>query len=116
MSWKQVRCWTLTCDVCADGWTSDAGQPHFDSRDDARAHALGVGWIVTALRALCSECQEVQVCALAGHRWGRWAAAGPFPSRGGGTWSGRVRYCGVCTVAEWDPPTRRGRSELGEAS
>ena len=115
MPWRQVRCWTLACDVCADGWTSDAGQPHFDTRDDAEAHAVEAGWVVTKLRAVCPECQEVEVCALAGHRWGRWVVAGPFPSRGGGTWSGQVRYCGACAVAEWDPPTRR-RPALGEAS
>lgn len=113
MAMRQVRCWTLVCDVCADGWTSDAGQPHFETRQEAKAHAVAGGWVVTPTRALCRECTESEVCAMAGHRWGRWTAAGPFPSRGGGAWQGRVRHCTLCSVADWDPPVSPPGEALG---
>jgi hypothetical protein len=113
VSWNQVRCWTLTCDNCADGWTDAAGQPHFDSCADAKAHALAAGWVVTATRALCPECIESEMCALAGHRWGRWTRLDPFPSPSSGCC--RVRYCTLCTIGQWDPPIRKFPDKLSEA-
>ncbi len=107
MSWTRVTCWALLCDRCEDGWSAENGQPHFGSRSEATAHARDAGWVVTAGRALCPDCTLYEACALAGHRWQLWEAAGPFPSLGGGSWRGSVRYCGVCEAAQWDPPVQR---------
>jgi hypothetical protein len=114
VSWNQVRCCTLTCDNCADGWTDAAGHPHFDSREDAKAHALAAGWVVTAIRALCPECIETEMCAMAGHRWGRWTALDARLTLSGGTGSRRVRYCTLCSHGDWDPPVARPPRDLGQ--
>lgn len=100
-------CLTVTCDRCGDGWTDLDCEPHFATSADAAAYATDHGWSVSGHDALCPTCLDVAGCARTGHRWGRWTPAGPFPSRDGGVWTGRVRYCGECTFAEWDPPARR---------
>ena len=100
-------CVVLTCDVCGDGWAPLGAEPHFANRAAAVQYASRSGWVTTSRRAVCAECTHVEVCALGGHTWGRWTSAGPFPSADGGTWQGRVRHCGVCSSAEWDPPIRR---------
>jgi hypothetical protein len=102
-------CLALTCDVCGDGWAGLDGEPHFATVTDATRYATALGWVVTPARAVCPQCMQVEVCGLAGHSWGRWAPAGPFPSAAGGTWQGRVRHCLACSAAEWDPPLRRTR-------
>jgi len=115
MSWDRRDCWTLLCDGCFDGWTTAAGQPHADSRDAAKAHATAAGRVVTPTRALCRECNELRMCAMAGHQWGRWTSAGPFPDRhGGNPWTGRVRHCVLCAAADWDPPVRRASGGLDQ--
>ena len=104
MTWHEHHCWSLTCDVCGDGWDGMEGEPHFDTRHELELFAKKAGWAVTPLRAVCPECTSAEVCALGGHTWGRWSMAGPFPRAKGGTWLGRVRHCRVCSAAEWDPP------------
>ena len=107
MALLPTRCVLLTCDVCGDGWADLDAEPHFPDRASATRYAVHAGWIVTPRRAVCSDCTGVEVCGLAGHRWGGWTPAGPFPSAGGGTWEGRVRYCRGCSSGQWDPPSRR---------
>lgn len=107
-------CVVLTCDVCADGWAALDVEPHFANRVAAVHYAKTVGWVVTRSRAVCRECTQVEVCALTGHRWNPWTAAGPFPSAHGGTWEGRVRHCRVCSSAEWDPPVANRGASRGE--
>jgi hypothetical protein len=107
-------CVVLACDICGDGWADLDSEPHFANRAAASKYATAAGWILTGARAECVECTQVEVCALAGHSWGRWTPAGPFPSADGGTWHGRVRHCRICTSAEWDPPVRRHGSRHGQ--
>jgi hypothetical protein len=102
VAWAEQICWSVVCDVCGDGWRGEA--PHFASREDGEVSAKADGWAVAGERIVCPECLHVQECALTGHDWGGWTAAGPFPRRAGGTWHGRVRHCRVCSAADWDPP------------
>jgi hypothetical protein len=107
MTWHRHHCWSLTCDICNDGWDGLDGEPHFATRDDLEQYAKKAGWALTPLRAVCPECTPGELCALAGHSWGAWFTAGPFPTSTGGAWSGRVRYCKVCSAGDWDPPLGR---------
>jgi len=109
VAWDEHTCWSLTCGICGDGWRGEL--PHFASREDASAYAAATGWDVTGERMVCPDCAEVTACAAAGHRWGSWTPAGPFPYRtSGGTWQGRVRHCVTCSAADWDPPIGGNRS------
>ena len=104
MGWSEQICWSVTCDLCGDGWRED--QPMFASRADAEVYAFSAGWSVAGDGATCPACRKTVDCLRAGHSWGRWRPAGPFPKAGGGTWRGRVRYCGICSSADWDPAVR----------
>ena len=97
-------CVALTCDRCGDGWADLDAEPHFGTRAEATRYATGAGWAVTHDRAVCPDCIPVELCGLAGHRWGPWTPVGPFPDSGGVARESRARYCRGCTYADWDPP------------
>lgn len=103
MTLERVTCWTITCDACGDGWLGEA--PHFRRRDFAVDLARKDGWAVDG-EIRCPSCLIARACSMAGHRWGAWAPAGPFPRADGTTWQGDVRHCRVCSSAEWDPTPR----------
>lgn len=103
MTWHEHHCFSLTCDVCGDGWASDAGHPHFASRSDLETYASKAGWVVTPLRAICPWCTPAEACAVAGHNWGRWRPFGPIPRKDGSLWIGRLRKCRDCSAVHWDP-------------
>ena len=108
MTRDRVTCWTLTCDACGDGWQGEA--PHLPTKAAAAEFAASAGWLLRE-EAVCPECRSTRACAEAGHRWGNWAHAGPFPSGRGGTWLGRVRHCMICTAADWDPAVAVARGQ-----
>src|SRR4051794_3508128 len=115
MGWTYVRCWTLICDRCGDGWQDDAGQPHFDSEAAGLRYARDAGWTLTATGALCRQCTLCEVCSLTGHTWLTWQSAGPYPTACGRSWTGRVRHCSTCGAADWEPPVGPGRVRCSEA-
>src|SRR3954453_16702429 len=90
MSWTIVRCWTLICDRCGDGWQDDAGQPHFDSEDAGLRYARDAGWTLTATGALCRQCTLCGVCSLTGHSG--WRGSRRAPIRAPADVRGRVAF------------------------
>lgn len=115
MTWRRMQCWALVCDVCLDGWNGDQGQPHFATRAAGLEVAKRAGWVIAGYRAVCPECTESQLCGIAGHQWGEWLPAGPFPRRDGGTWRGKVRHCRECSCADWSPSVGKGERNLDQA-
>lgn len=93
----------LVCDLCGDGWWRLDDVPWFATVEHARAFAVDRGWAVAAGREVCADCALAEACAARGHRWGRWRRFGPFPTVGGPARRGQVRYCRVCTCAQWEP-------------
>jgi hypothetical protein len=103
VSWQQHHCWSLTCDVCGDGWSGLGGAPHFDAQNDLELYAKQAGWAITPLRAVCPSCLLQEMCELDGHSWGPWTQleASPLSTN---PMARRVRFCVVCTTGEYDPP------------
>lgn len=106
MSRHEHHCFSVTCDVCGDGWSHLDGEPHFDSVESLELFAKQTGWTVTSLRAVCASCTLTELCALAGHTWGPWTRLEPSPLSKDPI-ARRVRFCVVCTTGEYDPPAVR---------
>jgi hypothetical protein len=108
VTWQEHHCWSLTCDVCAGGWSDLDGEPHFDDRYDLELYAKQAGWTITPLRAVCPNCTLEELCSLTDHTWGPWTQLEASPLSADKT-TRRVRFCVVCTTGEYDPPPSRRR-------
>lgn len=106
MTWREHHCWSVTCDVCGDGWSQLDGEPHFEDRYALELYARKAGWTITPLREVCAHCTLEELCALTGHTWGSWTQLEPSPLSRHDT-ARRARFCLVCTTGEYDPPVRQ---------
>ncbi|MFB6392563.1 hypothetical protein [Polymorphospora lycopeni] len=98
MTFRSKTCIEIVCDggPC-EPWYS--GTSHFDTEAAAIEQARYEGWIVLPDgRAWCRRCAEKVDCTVTGHQW---------QERQPATHHGvayRRRWCGRCSVTDFDPP------------
>ena len=92
--------WSLTCDVCLDGWYGWDGDLRFSSRADLEAVAGACGWALGSAVQICAVCGLAACCAQAGHRWGGWInlEASPLLPEPGHR---RARFCTLCGAGDY---------------
>lgn len=94
---RTKTCFEVTCDrACDRDW--EEGTPHFDTQNEAVAHARRAGFVIVGAIALCQACAADADCRATGHQWEDWQEAMmqgvPY----------RRRWCVHCGAAGFDRP------------